>query len=708
MGKPNLSRSQWRAIWLGVGIVLITLAVYGQVVHHDFIDFDDYEYITENPHVRTGLTLENIVWAFTSYHSHNWHPLTWISHMADVQLFGLVPAGHHLVNVAFHAVNSLLLMALLWRVTGALGPSAFVAALFALHPLHVESVAWAAERKDVLSCFFWLMTIGMYVRYVRRPGWKRYLPMVAVFALGLMAKQMLVTLPFVLLLLDFWPLGRWRPWLANESGGISFPMRGVRGQETAGTGVAAMAESGAGSHVVVTRAVREKKSDAAVSPSGKSLSPSREGASSPSPGKATEAKKGDDGKRGRKRTPPRGGEMKAGAGEAGRTGGTAPISFGRLVLEKTPFFILAGIAGAIVFAVQLKSGVLYGLPAFPLTVRIENALVSYVAYLGKTLWPVNLAVFYPHPLHALPLWKPLGAAGLLLAVSAAVLRLRKRHPYLPVGWFWYLGTLIPVIGLVQVGVQAMADRYTYIPSVGLFLMIAWGGWELIRWLYRISMDCVATTSPSPSIPRTGASEAADPGHPEGKTPGREKAKNGVRPPERPLTSPAHRPPSRWIAGGLALTALLPLSFLTWKQTGYWRDNATLYEHAARVVPDNYWAYNNLGAALAERGQREEAEALFAKSLAIMPGYPGANRNMAVARYKKGRYVEALPFLAKALEAQPRNPELHYTRGAVLLKLGRSAEAAAAFREALALRPADPDAAAGLREVSVTPSSPAHR
>jgi len=560
----QLSRQskQWRWICLIMALMaLMTLTVYGQVRQHAFIDFDDYEYITENPHVRTGLTLDNIVWAFSSYHSNNWHPLTWLSHMVDVELFGLNPAGHHLVNVFLHIANSLLLLAILRRLTGAAGPSAFTAALFALHPLHVESVAWAAERKDVLSCLFWLLTMAMYCRYVERPGWKRYLAAATVFAMGLMAKQMLVTLPFVLLLLDYWPLGRWRPRARKTAGGMT--------------------------------------------------------------------------------------------GQLPEDGGSLS-SPGRLVSEKIPLFILAAVAGVIVFTVQLKSGVLYNLPEFPLTVRIENALVAYVVYLGQTFWPVDLAVFYPHPLHTLPPWKVAGAAGLLTAISAAVLWTGKRRPYLAVGWCWYLGTLIPVIGLVQVGVQAMADRYTYIPLIGVFIMIAWGGRELIT---RIS----GFLSP-------------------------------VKPPGT-------------IAVGLAVAALLVLSILTWRQVGHWRDNVTLYEHAARVVPDNYWAYNNLGAALAAREQLDAAASLFAKSLGILPSYPGANRNMAVLLYKKGRYAEALPFLTTALKVQPRNPDLHFTRGAVLLKMDRRAEAAAAFREALSLRPGDPDAAAGLQEASSPPPPP---
>ena len=674
-GNHNFFRPQKKSLWISLGIVLLTIAVYGQVGHHAFIDFDDYEYITENPHVRTGLTFDNIAWAFTSHHSNNWHPLTWISHMVDVEIFGLNPGGHHLVNVAFHVVNSLLLMALLRLLTGALWPSAFTAALFALHPLHVESVAWAAERKDVLSCFFWLLTIFMYIRYVRRPDWRRYLSMTAVFALGLTAKQMLVTLPFVLLLLDFWPLGRmtrlsFRLGTGKDKkpGPLAGGPGGKNGAKRHPSEHVGSLDDKTGATPTAKRHGGRKGIPANLTPEDKRIAGwgerhgGRKGASETSTGAADKALRAP--------TPP----------PWIVAAPTAPVR--RLIIEKIPLLILATAASIIVFTVQLKSGVLYNLPQFPLAVRLENALVSYVAYLGKTFWPLNLAVFYPHPLHTLPLWKAVGAGGLLLAVSTAVLRLGKRHPYLPVGWFWYLGTLIPVIGLIQVGVQAMADRYTYIPLIGIFIMVAWGGWDLTRRINGVS-----------------AAENASIGSQGGSISGREKSKRDTPFPERSQTRIVQRSPSSRIAGGLALTVVLALSFLTWKQTGYWRDNVTLYEHAIRVVPDNYWAYNNLGAALAARGQMEEAEDLFMKSLAIMPAYPGANRNMAVAMYKKGEYAAALPFLATALKVQPGNPELHYTRGAVLLKLRRHEEAAAAFRESLALRPGDPDAAGGLREAS---------
>lgn len=596
----NLSRQKKYVLSICLCMALLTFVVYGQVKDHAFIDFDDYEYITENPHVRSGLNADNIVWAFTSYHSNNWHPITWISHMADAQIFGLNPAGHHLVNVFFHILNSILLLLLLRRLTGDLWTSAFVAALFALHPLHVESVAWAAERKDVLSTFFWLLTTWMYVRYTETPDWKRYSMIMLFFTLGLMSKQMLVTLPFVLLLLDYWPLGR----IAGKEG---------------------------------------QKRDTGKS---RPLAASRE------------------------------------------------TLIGRLILEKVPLFSLALIAAIIVFVVQQRSGVLYSLTPFPFQIRLENALVSYAGYMGKMFWPFSLAVFYPHPLHNLALWKVLGAAGLLIAVSAAVIWKGRRYPYLITGWFWYLGTLVPVIGLVQVGVQAMADRYTYIPLIGLFIMIAWGGRDLVSFLAR--QQLIVTKHD----PQVGA--VPTPGRPKRPV----KTEQGPRLPRKDVNPSAISASPQGeifvpapIVFVLTMAVLIILSFLTWKQVGYWRDNVTLYARAAQVVPDNYWAYNNLGAALASRGEIDTAMTWFAASLKVMPSYPGANQNMAAALYTQRRYEEAVPLLERALKLQPRNPELHVTLGAVLLKMGKNIEAAAHFQEALNLRPGDGNAAAGLRESS---------
>ena len=572
---------------IGIALAVLTFTVYAQVRHHAFVDFDDPEYIIANPHVYTGLTFSNMAWAFTSAHSNNWHPLTWISHMADVELFGLKPAGHHLMNVLFHAVNSVLLFLLLFRMTGAIWRCAFVAALFALHPLHVESVAWAAERKDVLSAFLGFLTLWTYVWYAEKPDAKRYFAVLVCFAAGLMAKQMLVTLPFVLLLLDYWPLGR------------LFPGKTAEGGVKAGNG---------------RQAGKQK-----ARPVKRDLSRHADISAQGQPGRKS--------------------EQSENAIKPRRPGMSHPVW--RLVIEKIPFMILSALASVTVFLVQLKSGVLHNLNPFPLQARIENALVSYIAYMGKMFWPIDLAVFYPHPLQSLRLWQVLGALSLLITITVLCWRYRTKR-YALVGWCWYLGTLIPVIGLVQVGIQAMADRYTYIPLIGLFILMSWGISDL--W--------------------------------------------------------GHRPYRKPVLAGGAVIILIFCAALTWKQTGVWKDRETLYTHAVQVIPNNYWAYNNLGAAVFEQGRADEALDYFAKSLEIKPFYPGANKNMAALLYKQGRFTEALPYVETALKMQPQNPEYGVIMGLILIKLGRYEDARQAFRSVLANHPSDRDAREALGEVEV--------
>ncbi len=358
-------------------MIVVTFAVYWQVGGYQFVNFDDGKYIFENPHVRPGLTADGFIWAFTSTYASNWHPLTWLSHMLDVQLFGLDPGPHHLVNVLFHSINTVLLFLLLLRMTGAYWQSVFVAALFALHPLHVESVAWVAERKDVLSAFFWMVTLLLYAWYVKRPGPTRYLLTLCSFALGLMAKPMLVTLPIVLLLLDYWPLGR-----------LQFGQAGLL--------------------------TRKEPASAA-----------------------------------QKRFP------------------------WSLLWEKAPFFALTAASSIVTIYAQHKGGAMSSIKVVPITFRFINALWAYVLYLAKMVWPVDLAVLYPLPI-TLTIAQGLFAGAFLGGVSFLVIRSAKRHPYFLVGWLWYLVTLVPVIGLVQVGSQSMADRYTYLPLIGIFIMLAWG------------------------------------------------------------------------------------------------------------------------------------------------------------------------------------------------------------------------------------------
>jgi protein O-mannosyl-transferase len=353
-----------KPILLGALLVVATLLLYAQVAHHDFLAFDDSPYVTRNTHVTTGLNLGNVVWAFTAFHEANWHPLTWISHMADCQLFGLSSRAHHLDNVALHAANVLLLFWLLQNATGAVWRSFLVAALFAAHPLNVETVAWVAQRKSLLCTLFSLLTIAAYGRYVRRPDWKRYLLVVASFALALLSKPMAVSLPIVLLLLDYWPLERYE----------ALPFR---------------------------------------------------------------------------------------------------RKWARLSVEKLPLLFLAAASSVITMLAQRSGGAIADSSALPLAVRLGNAMVSYMAYIGKTVWPANLAVFYPHPQHSLPVSDVVAASVVLVAITMAGLYFHRAH-YLVTGWLFFVVTLIPVIGIVQVGRQAMADRYAYVPCIGLFIIIAWG------------------------------------------------------------------------------------------------------------------------------------------------------------------------------------------------------------------------------------------
>jgi hypothetical protein len=364
-----ISDLRQKPMLLGALLVLATLLLYGRVVHHEFLDFDDGPYVVQNLHVSTGLSFSNLVWAFATFQEGNWHPLTWLSHMTDCQLFGLSSGPPHFVNIALHAANVLLLFWLLQRATGAVWRSFLVAALFAVHPLNVETVAWVAERKSLLCTLFSLLTIAAYGGYAWRPGWKKYLVVVAAFALALMSKPMAVSLPLVLLLLDYWPLERYED--------LPFRRKWVR-----------------------------------------------------------------------------------------------------LSMEKLPLFLMSTGSSAVTVVAQRSGGSVVGISSLPLSVRLENTIVSYVAYLGKTFWPAKLAVFYPHPERLLPWPNVMAAAVILVAITLAVLHFRRAR-YLATGWFLFVVTLIPVIGIVQVGHQAMADRYAYIPCIGLFVIIAWGLTDIV-------------------------------------------------------------------------------------------------------------------------------------------------------------------------------------------------------------------------------------
>jgi tetratricopeptide (TPR) repeat protein len=540
-----------------IALSITTFAVFWQVGNHEFISFDDNDYVTENRHVQDGITLTGIVWAFSEPHAHNWHPLTWLSHMLDCQVFGLKPGRHHLVNLFFHVANTLLLFLILRRMTNALWQSAFVAGLFALHPLHVESVAWVAERKDVLSTLFWMLTMGAYVYYVERPGYKRYLFVIAFFALGLMSKPMLVTLPFVLLLLDYWPLKR---------------LQTVQSGARIGT--------------------------AALQP-------------------ASRAKKKQ-----RSRQQPRKDTVKTKSAASSRA---LWPDIRPLLQEKIPFFVVTILFCFVTFYAQHR--VVKPMELYPLDGRIANALISYVSYIGKMLWPVKLSVFYPYGGVALFSWQAVSAVLVLMVTTYLTIRAARHFPYLIVGWLWYLGTLIPVIGLVQVGLQSMADRYTYVPLIGVFIMIAWGVPELLNsWRYR-----------------------------------------------------------RFALASAAVGILFALMVITYVQIGYWRNNIILYEHAIKVTSENAWAQNNLGYALSLQGKTREAIAHFQKAISIN-NPADAHYNLGTMLASQGKLDEAIYQFRESIRISPGYAKAYNNLGNALLYQGRLDEAIASYREALHLNP----------------------
>ena len=555
-------------IWL----ILITavLLVYWQVGDHEFINYDDNAYITDNAQVQKGLTSKGIIWAFTTSHTGNWHPLTWISHMLDCELYGLNPKGHHLTNVLFHTANAILLFVVLRWMTGAIWRSGLVAALFALHPLHVESVAWAAERKDVLSTFFWMLTMVAYVHYVNRPGGKRYLLVLITFSLGLMAKPMLVTLPFVLLLLDYWPLNRFNP--RAVPGSVEDQPLGFRSS-------------------------------------------------------------GDD---------------------------KSPIL--KAVMEKTPLFLMSLFSCVVTVMAQQEAGAISTLEIVPFKLRMANGLVSVVAYMGKMIWPQDLAVFYPHPVSDLQIWKPVVAGLFLLILSTVALWVAQRCRYVLVGWLWYLGTLVPVIGLVQVGEQAMADRYTYVPLIGLFIVVVWGfadlvkGWRSRRWVVSVSAAVMVLALMAGSWLQVTH------------------WKNSVRLFKHALDATSNNYVAHYTLGNaLALQGNL---------TG----SVSHYNKALQIHPNFAEAHNNLGNALALQGNLTGAISHYNKALQINPDHAEAHRNLAVGLDRQGRHQEAIQHYAEVLRISPHDAQSHNNLGVALAEQGRLKEAVAHFTEALRIDP----------------------
>jgi len=518
-----------------LALVAVTWAVFGQTLTHDFVNFDDHVYVYENPLVAKGLSTEGVIGAFTHAHARNWHPLTTLTHMLDCQLYRLNASGHHLTNVILHTIAVLLLFLVLGQMTGALWQSGFVAALFAIHPLHVESVAWIAERKDVLSAVFFMLTLAAYARYARGPSPGRYLLMALLFALGLMSKPMLVTLPFVLLLLDYWPLGR------------------IGGQK---------------------------------SEVGKQL----------------------------------------------RT----------LITEKIPLFALSALSCIATLLAQRQGP--SAIDQLPFLWRLNNALVSYVTYIWQMLWPARLAVFYPHPNDRLPLVEVIVAITLLVGISLLVIYLRRTKHYLVTGWFWYLGMFVPVIGLVQVGEQAHADRYTYLPQIGLYIMITWTLGDLIQ-----------------------------------KSPGRAQ---------------------RAVVAIAATIVIALLSIRAFVQTSYWKNSETLWNHALAITGENDVAHNNLGFLFLRKGELDQAISQFQEALNIRSrnseshyslGAALIQSNLGNALARKQLWDEAIDHLQEAVRLRPDYADAYFNLGTVFFQQSLIDQAIAQWQKALAIRPRDAEA-----------------
>jgi tetratricopeptide (TPR) repeat protein len=547
---------RWTVPGVCIFLAAIIWVVFGQTLGHEFVNYDDDFYVYENPAVTRGLTLQGIIWAFTHVHCSNWHPLTWVSHMLDCQFYGLSPGGHHLTNILLHTATAILLFLILRQMTGALWRSAFVAAVFAIHPLRVESVAWVAERKDVLSGLFFMLTIGAYVRYAQRrsrvePSSLRsaasgsrepraqavsaldprlsaldYCLVLLFFALGLMCKPMLVTLPLVLALLDYWPLNRLRADAATE------PVFRLAG-----------------------------------------------------------------------RLVPR-----------------------RLVFEKLPLLGLAVASCAVTIFAQTKS--ILPFENMSLSLRVGNALISCVAYLGQMFWPSGLAVLYPFTAGGVGVSEVVLSLVLLAGISTGVFILRRRRPCFLTGWLWYLIMLAPVIGIVQVGAQARADRYTYLPQIGLYLLLTWAAADLCAgWRHR-----------------------------------------------------------RVVLGGGSTIILMALIFCARAQTAYWRNSESLWTHTLACTSDNFIGHNNLGIALLKTGNVDEAMVHYQMALEINPDFAEAHNNLGNFLFQKGSVDEAIVHYQKALEINPDYAEAHYNLGYALLKMGNVDEAIAHLQKALQINP----------------------
>jgi Flp pilus assembly protein TadD len=521
---------------ISIALVAATLAAYEPIRHNGFVSYDDGGYITENPNVTGGITRESVIWAFTNSHMGNWHPLTMISHTLDCEIFGLNPLWHHFINVLFHILNALLIFWILTATTGAMWPSAFVAAVFALHPLQVESVAWASERKAVLSSLFWFLTIAVYIWYTKRPGIGRYILLFTVYALCIMTKPVVVTLPLVLLLLDYWPLER----------------------------------------------IRRRKTE-------------------------------DRGQR------------------AG--GASQKVSAGRLIVEKIPLLVLSGILSVITFVAQQSGGAVVTLERMPLDYRIANAFISYTKYIGKIIWPSQLAAFYSYLRANFSDANVAVCMLIFILISLFSIYLGRRRKYIVTGWLWYVGTLVPMIGLVQVGMQSMADRYMYIPMLGLLIIVAWAVKDLVfnrpRWKAAVSV--------------------------------------------------------------LAAVALLSAVIVTRTQVRYWQNSMSLFENASKVTKNNHVAEKGYGSALFAAGRLDEAIVHLRNALQTHPGYLAAGNELGRVYLRQGKFNEAVACFNELLKLNKNSAELYYNLGIVLSLQKKYEEAIKHFAKVLELNPKYPDA-----------------
>ena len=521
--KSKISLNFRRDLLIYMFIVVATFAAYWQLPKNDFISFDDDLYVTHNAHVQGGFTRETIQWAFTTFHAFNWHPLTWLSHMADYRLFGTNASLHHLMSLFLHIVNSILLFMVLDRMTKDKWPAAIVAILFAIHPLHVESVAWVSERKDLLSTFFFLLTMASYVRYVKKQTIKNYIPVFILFMFGLMAKPMLVTLPFVLLLLDIWPIQR------------VFHKRSIKNDN---------------------KKIKE-------------------------------------------------------------------VSIPFLILEKVPLFILSALSSAITFIAQREGGIVRTLQELPLQIRVVNAFVAYIRYIGKMVYPVDLAFYYPYR-EDIPAGQFLASVFLVICITLFAIKKIRDMPFIFVGWFWYVGMLVPVIGIVQVATQSIADRYTYIPFIGLFILLAWASKIVI-----------------------------------------ERFNRHVKP----------------LAGGLFLMITM-LMTLSWAQVRYWENDIQLFSHDVKVTNDNPRSNYHLGLALERTGDIEKAIEHYEEAIRIEPDFLRARNSMGNALSKQGKYEEALPHYIYALTLKKKYADGHFNLGFALMNLGKNDEAIEQYHKAI--------------------------